>query len=289
MSTPCCNRWSLPYDPSGMETLRGRHAGQQAIILASGPSLKQINLELLRAHPGLIGIKGTYSLGLAFRYWIGLQNTFIHENIDKIAAVKADKLIFNWSERAHLMKLLLARIPAERLAWASQLTDHSNFFDMTLPRYRGTTVMFNLALPFAVYCGYKEIILLGADYPVTGYTRFYEQGKDGAPIHAAPETATMTSEMEMATARADAPRWANTCEAAGVEVWNCSPGSALPAFEQATLEAVLQTRPRMKSTKVAAAPVPASAAAPALPALPAPPAAPQGPKLTRKKPTARKP
>lgn len=222
-----------------IEALRGRHAGQQCLILCTGPSLAELDLTLLERHPFVMGVNGAYLLRNRFRFYFASNPQFVSQNADRIARVEAEHVFVRSCVADHCRQAGLAE---ERLIVFDGpigviTTDVST--DLTRPLPAGPTVLLTIALPAVIWSGFTEILLLGADFPHHGYGRFHT-GRADAPCQLIKPLAQYEAEMEVARFRASL--WAEHLRQhhPEVRVINCSPRSGLDVFPKAELASVLR-------------------------------------------------
>jgi hypothetical protein len=221
-----------------IDDLRGRFAGEQCVILCTGPSVKDIDLSLIDEHPFVMGVNGSYFLRNQFHSYFVSNTGFVRRNLADIARIATERIFVRW-DAAPLF--LGGQIPESRLFYydneAELTTDISVDITKTLPK--GPTVLLNIALPAMLWFGFQEILLLGADFPTNGYERFHT-GLEGAPRHLGKPLGTYEAEMEIGRFRASL--WARHLREhhPDVRVINCSQRSDLDAFEKADFRAALR-------------------------------------------------
>jgi hypothetical protein len=210
--------------------LRDIHAGGQCVVLATGPSVKQIDLGLLADHPFVFGVNGAYKIFDRFKYYFVSCPNFYIPNEAALAQVETDRLFLS----SHIVKKgppgsVKIRVREDQVSIAS-----SGKFerDLTKTLYWGPTVMLDLVFPVALWMGFTEIVLIGADFTLRDYRHFYAENEHLTLYKA-------KSEPEMLLAHRGFRVLKPVLDEMGVHVYNCSPSSDLTVFEKRTLEDAL--------------------------------------------------
>jgi hypothetical protein len=222
-----------------IEGLRSRHQGAQCVVLCTGPSVSNVDLLKLERHPFVMGVNGAYLLRNQFRYYFASNPSYVAQNAARIACVEADYFFVRSCTAPACVK---AGIAEERLIFfdgsIGEITaEVSTNLTRSLPA--GPTVLLTIALPALVWCGFTEILLLGADFPHHGYRRFHT-GREDAPRQL--EKPLVIYETEMEVARFRASLWPEHLRRhhPSVRIINCSASSELEVFERADLASVLR-------------------------------------------------
>jgi hypothetical protein len=194
---------------------------------------------LLDRHPFVMGVNGSYLLRNAFHSYFAANSGFVEKNAARIAAVETERFFVRWNT---LPACRAAGIEEERLILFEGPLDGisaSVSTDLTGNLPLGPTVLLTIALPALVWCGFQEILLIGADFPRHGYGRFHT-GQQDAPRQARKPLISYEREMEIGRFRAGL--WAEHLRRhhPRVRVLNCSPPSELDAFEKAELASVVR-------------------------------------------------
>jgi hypothetical protein len=215
-----------------IEKLRDRHRGEQCLVLCTGPSARSLDLTQLARHPNVMGVNGAYLLRNHFRYYFVSNPEFVNKNAQRISRVEAEHMLVRWCS---LPDCLGAGVDPERLILFGGSLDEIGgdiSTDLTRPLPRGPTVLLSIVLPTVVWCGFEEILLIGADFPSRGYSRFHT-GVEAAPRQVRRGVEFYEREMEIGRLRAR--MWADYLRRhhPSVKVLNCSPASELDAFERA--------------------------------------------------------
>ncbi len=237
-----------------------RPDSQEVFIVASGPSLSEVDFPKLRDRV-CFGVNGSivksFETGVRFTYHIVADRTFARNRFDLVRqAILSDaNCLFTFrvlSEIAEREPELLGRDnlflfaemnavygvpqlpPAAFDAWAegqdgvhlhptARLTEGRVGFSERLDKgvFTGQTVVF-AALQVCRALGFRRIYILGMDLGAGGsYTRFYERGKAATRTHLYRDFEPyILPAFELARTVADA---------AGIEIFNLAPRSRLPA------------------------------------------------------------
>ncbi len=212
--------------------VRGRHRGEQAVAVMSGPSAQQVDLGLLAGHPFLLGANASYRLMDGWRYYFCSSSNFYVPNEDALNRLQPDLFFYSnyvpyqpSSRRVYLRQRLGEPVAHEGFS--------SNLL-RSLPW--GPTILLDLIVPVCVWMGFEELVLVGADYPLEQYRRFYD-GEADAPQRLYEKN----NNHEMALAHRSFDRLVSDLDARSnpLRIVNCSPGSALSQFPRHRLEEVV--------------------------------------------------
>jgi hypothetical protein len=223
-----------------IEALRDRFLGRQCVVLCTGPSVAEVDLPSIDRHPYVMGVNGSFALRNHFHSYFVDSPAFIGKNLDRIARIEAEHFFVREQAATACLRagikedqLVLHNVPDHQIA--DQIS-----VDLTAGLPFGPTVLLTIVLPAVVWCGFQEVLLLGADYPRKGYSRFAMGGAEGVPRY--PIKAAERYEREMEIARLRALLWADFLRSRTprVRVINCSSASELEAFERAPLASVIR-------------------------------------------------
>jgi hypothetical protein len=214
--------------------LRERFRGEQCVVLCTGPSANEVDLSLVEQHPFVMGVNGSYLLRNNFHSYFASNTCFVKSNTARIAQIQTERIFVR---RKTAAQCLAAGIEERRLLLfdgAEEGITTEIETDLTRPLPWGPPVLLTIVLPALVWCGFQEILLIGADFPVHGYSRFHT-GREDAPRGR--EKSLELYEIEMEIGRFRAALWAQFLrrQRPPVRVLNCSPRSELEAFERADL------------------------------------------------------
>lgn len=225
--------------------LRNAYTGQQACVLCPGPSIETIDLDLLAEHPCVMGVNGVFLLRNRFKFYFCSSPNFFVPNMQRIAEVDAE-VFFLSSFIRHVVDVLPAELQdkttfleVDAAQMAARRTSSEFHFDLTRTLSWGPTVLLDIVLPALLWMGFSEIVLVGADYPRTGYRRFYT-GRPDAPR--ALRESGHDAEMAIAHRRFDQLSRMVAALPTPVRIVNCSPASQLTQFERRRLDEVVAAR-----------------------------------------------
>jgi len=192
---------------------KGLHNGKRLFILASGPSLGQLDLNPLSRRM-VMGLNRSFLIYANSYYHCTMDHRLFEEYSKEMKGVRQ---LFTLNNRPYgtLLKLL----GAEGFSW-----------DLTEGIYSGYTVSY-FALQVAVYMGFKEIFFLGLDLKhVEGNTHFF-----GYDYHSSDHETTEFLRMNKMMNYAQ-----EVLSSTDIKVFNCSPISTLNCFERVTFEDALR-------------------------------------------------
>jgi hypothetical protein len=221
-----------------LERLRGRFSGEQCVVLCTGESVAEVDQSMLDSHPFVLGVNGAFCLRSRFHSYFACNAWFVRANAPRIASVDAGHFFLPWKT---IDACAAAGLSEERMLLFRHgtriTTQISEDLSQELPT--GPTVLLTIVLPAVVWCGFTEVLLLGADFPRNGYRRFHT-GSTDAPLQQARTLFSYEREMEIARFRASLWRDYLVAKHPEVKVLNCSRGSELELFERADLRDVLR-------------------------------------------------
>jgi hypothetical protein len=141
--------------------LKGIHTGRRGFILANGPSLAKMNLELL-ANEITFGVNRIYlnfvNSNFHPTYYIAM-NELILEQFSKDIAKLAMPKFLNWNRRSFFN----STDPSIYYIKSRMVINDYFEIDITHSLVTGGTVTF-VALQIAYYMGFKEIYIIGLDH-----------------------------------------------------------------------------------------------------------------------------
>lgn len=182
---------------------KGVHEGKRLFILASGPSINELDLSPLGRRL-VMGLNRSVLVYPETHYHCTMDHRLFTEFGDLL---RKTRVLFTLEDRPWGIPIQL--LGAEGFSW-----------DLEGGIYSGYTISY-VALQIAVYMGFSEIFYLGLDLcHQEGKTHFF--GSDYHSInHESTEFPRMNKMMLYG---------AKALEGSGVRVWNCSPISTLEAF-----------------------------------------------------------
>lgn len=142
-----------------MQSLKNKHNGNRCFIVGNGPSLKSMNLSLLK-NEITFGMNRIYllfdQLGFSTTYYVSVNDYVIEQCATDIGNLAMPKFL-NWRARKYIEysgNVVFLRLSDGGLSFS---TDPSKCI------YVGATVTY-VAMQLAYYMGFKEIILIGVDH-----------------------------------------------------------------------------------------------------------------------------
>lgn len=141
-----------------LASLRDRHAGERCVIVGNGPSLKEMDLSVLRSEI-TFGLNRGYllfqKLGFATTYLVAINVHVVEQFAAEILAEKSTTFV-SWYARRFLPRghhaIFLRQVRAPRFST-----------DPTRGIWGGATVTF-AAMQLAYHMGFREVILIGVDH-----------------------------------------------------------------------------------------------------------------------------
>lgn len=215
-----------------------RHKGEQCVLLATGPSLNEIDIKLLENHPFVCGTNGAYVIRQHFRYYF-ISNWFYRRNYMALQNLNVERWYFREDLRQvkgqHPLKGIYVKIDKKSLKNKIPMKKFRTNLFGTLSW--GPTVLLDIAIPVCLWMGFSEIILCGADYPLGKYQNFYSNDPN-----APPQGKPVENEMLMAHHGFEVMLAELNKRDSKVRFYNCSPLSELNCFEKKPLEQVLKCK-----------------------------------------------
>jgi hypothetical protein len=141
--------------------LRDRHAGERCVIVGNGPSLKEMDLSILRSEV-TFGLNRGYllfqKLGFATTYLAAINVHVVEQFAEEILAEPSTTFV-SWNARRFL--------PRHHHAILTRPSAQPHFStDPGRGIWGGATVTF-AALQLAYHMGFSEVILIGVDHSFT--------------------------------------------------------------------------------------------------------------------------
>ena len=193
----------------GLKEFKGIHKGKRIFILASGPSLKALDLSRLKR-----------------RIVMGMNRSFLTYPKTHYHCVMDHRLFELYEKELHETRYLFT---LQDRPWGipMELLGTKGFsWDLEKGIYSGYTISF-VALQVAVYMGFQEIYFLGLDLKHEGSnTHFF-----GHDFHSEKHETTEFPKMEKMLTYA-----ATSLQDSNVQVFNCSPVSTLTCFQKISFE-----------------------------------------------------
>lgn len=197
-----------------IDDFRGAHHGRNVFILASGPSLGDLDLEPLRRRI-VIGLNRSSLLFPQTHYHCTMDDRLFNE-YDKV--LRRSRYLFTFEDRPFGIPIKL-------------LGSEGFSFDLAKGIYSGYTVSY-FALQVAVYMGFKNVFYLGLDLRNRArQTHFFGRDEVSA-THEQTEFPKMIRLFQQAS---------DVLEDTDVNVYNCSPDSVLTCFDHMSYKQALET------------------------------------------------
>jgi hypothetical protein len=141
-----------------LHALHDRHAGERCVIVGNGPSLRQMDLSVLRGEV-TFGLNRGYlafqPLGFAPTYLVAINVTVVEQFAREILA-EASTTFVSWHARRFLP-------PGHRAILIRPLSGPLFSIDAAHGFWGGATVTY-AALQLAYHMGFSEVILIGVDH-----------------------------------------------------------------------------------------------------------------------------
>lgn len=135
------------------------HSGERCIIIANGPSLKNVDLSLIKNEIS-IGMNRIYLLfddDFYTTYFTTVNELVIEQFSEDIAKLNCHKFV-NWKQRK-----IFSDNAEIGYFMVSQALDDGFSTDITKGVYSGGTITY-VSLQLAYYMGFSEVILIGLDH-----------------------------------------------------------------------------------------------------------------------------
>lgn len=240
-----------------VKSLSGKKKSDRLILIATGPSVRDINQNWLKSTcSDIIGVNGAIALrGVCFSYYCIIDPSFIRNRIDMVRAILRNQNLTLFcnppvlheimqSCKRHeikcsfwLMDMIVNNICYPLGAKQSYIDPendphhhwHNGFgfsSDIHKSIFDYGTVTYP-ALQIACSLGYKKIMIAGLDMNNFGRPRFYESVYDKLPTNLDRDFVSIQGAFCAA---------ASYCDSNNIEVLNLSPGSAIKAFNMGVLD-----------------------------------------------------
>lgn len=145
---------------SRLKMLKDRHVGERCVLVANGPSLKDMNLDFLKTEVTI----GLNKIFLGFRkfkfyprYYISINRKVIEQSAREIRSLHCVKFLGSHGNNTLIVEDALTHI----INTSDQLPRFSK--DLTQGVHEGWTVT-HAALQVAYYLGFKQVIIIGMDH-----------------------------------------------------------------------------------------------------------------------------
>lgn len=235
------------YENTELSRFKGIHRGQRCFIVATGPSLRIEDLDVLYENNeyciGVNGIVNAYNITnwRAQYYCISdpVGTVLWGKHIDEMtsseifisdAAWPYEKGTYVKDNRIFKYHLDLC------LEWDKQLNE---VVDISKTTFWGGTVVIDIAIPLAFYLGFKEIFLLGTDCSVPSdkhekIKHFYKRNKETERLeNVAGEMSRVFKNYEFVKQYAELQK---------VKIYNATRGGNLDVFERVDFDSLFRGR-----------------------------------------------
>jgi hypothetical protein len=218
----------------------GRFAGRRAWVVGCGPSLEAVDLRAVRGSPLVVLAVNHAAEHIRPDVWIGFDEPhhfdpswWLDSTVLKVSDAK-------WRTRAHTLRGLdTPAASCPNVAWVrpgSWASPEGYWSGPDAPFCRGHCNSFAAVFRVARDLGLVELNLIGVDFRADA-ERHYAHGSGRTPRTAHKARQANRKYRALAGHLAEL---APSVGAAGLAVWQCTPGSALAAFPARTIEDVLR-------------------------------------------------
>jgi hypothetical protein len=143
-----------------LNELKGKHKGQRAFIIGNGPSLKNMDLSILKDEK-TFGLNRIYLLfdqiGFSSTYFVAINHLVIEQTAKEIVSKVPCPKIIDWGARKYF-KL------KDDIIYLKTYHEEPRFFtDITRGIWQGMTVTY-VAMQVAYFMGFDQVILIGIDH-----------------------------------------------------------------------------------------------------------------------------
>lgn len=195
-----------------IKDFKNLHQGKRVFILASGPSLGELDLTPLQRRI-VIGLNRSPLIYPGAHYHCTMDHRLFAEYPDML---RASRYLFTFEDRPFGIPIRL--LGAEGFSW-----------DLTQGIYSGYTVAY-FAMQLATYMGFNELVYLGLDLKLDrGNTHFF-----GFDYHSENHENTEFPKMKRMLSQG-----AKALAEKNIKVYNCSPVADLPHFIKTTYQHAL--------------------------------------------------
>lgn len=169
-----------------LANLKNSHTGQRCFIIGNGPSIRKMDLRLLK-NEFTFGLNRIYllfdELGFATTYLVAVNRLVIEQCVHELISQPCQKFL-PWSLRRYLPSH-----PPEGLSLIQADALRPGFcHDARRPMWQGATVTY-VAMQLAYHMGFDQVILIGVDhsFATTGKANKVVVSQGDDPNHFAPE------------------------------------------------------------------------------------------------------
>lgn len=219
------------YYNSKILQFKNKHKGKRCFIIATGPSLRKSDLDLLLSHKELcFGVNRIFNMHETKwkpDYYMALDDKFILEYEDQIKSYDVENKFIEMN----FHNIEARSIYPIHVVTNSIFDDLPEFSEkMEWGVYGATTVTYG-CIQMAVYMGFKEIYLLGVDCNYLANSKnnyFFEESKEDNMNH---------QEDKMVMAYRAAKEYADRH---GIKIYNATRGGMLEVFERVKFDSLFE-------------------------------------------------
>jgi len=138
--------------------IKNRHKGERCFLIANGPSLKKIDLTLIKDEI-MVGMNRIYLLfneNFSTTYCTVINELVIDEFHEDLDALKSETFV-NWTKRS------LFKNQSQRYFYVQNALEDGFSCDLSKGVYSGGTVTY-ASLQLAYHMGFDEVIIVGLDH-----------------------------------------------------------------------------------------------------------------------------
>ena len=220
-----------------LSKFHNRHEGERCFIVATGPSLRVDDLDILyKNNVCCISVNSIYNVFDKTNWrpkYYGISDLIGYKEMEQniLAMDVENKFIMDaiWDENKHMQEKGFYRwhmnVENEQ-SWNPDFSD-----DINRGFFVGKTVTYDFALQFAVYLGFKEIYLLGVDCNYVKGSENNHFTKSNKPDYFDHQ------EDKMIMAYQSAKRYADSH---GIKIYNATRGGMLEVFERVDFDSLFE-------------------------------------------------
>ena len=225
---------------TSLSLVKNRHHGETAVLLCNGPSLNQVDFQLIREFP-VIGLNKIYlgitRFGITPRYYVAVDRLVIGQSLQQISLLPCVKFL-------PVELFGGAQPPPPPLCFLLKTENPTEHFyqDISAGVNQGSTVTY-VALQIAFFMGFSKLIIVGMDHRYHFSGKPHEKtrliGDDVNHFDPSYFRDQQWNNPDLATIEQSyrAARWNFEC--AGMRIIDCTMGGACDIFEKDSLEHAL--------------------------------------------------
>ena len=238
------NDYACSENPAKIRLLHNSESGKRCVIVGNGPSLTTHDLDLLYARKELcFGMNHIYDLFSCTKwrpnYYICYDRDFIRSEYKALLNLPVEKILIEYSKapKKKIQKKNVYYYISDYVFNKSRgkaITSHvCTDLSQNASFVTNTT---HLCIEFAIYMGFKEIILIGVDHDYSfGYGKNHAKGiKEGKQND---ENHYHNCDLEVSVQKY--LQYKEYADCNGIRILNATKGGKLEVFERADLEKIL--------------------------------------------------